>query len=111
MSDKLVSDWAGKLAGAFLSCRDMGHVWKPFTARYVPEDRYYIRTLRCSRCHTERIQELTLAGMIGRSWYKYPDGYAAPEGFGHLTGEDRGALRAESVVRYLTKVGGLPHGA
>lgn len=101
--DRELSDWISKLRGAFLECRDMGHVWRPFTARFVDADRVYLRTLRCQRCHTERVQELTMAGMIGRSWYKYADGYTAPEGVGHLTGEDRGALRAESIVRFIDR--------
>lgn len=101
--DRELSDWIGRLRGAFLECRDMGHVWRPFTARFVDAERVYLRTLRCQRCHSERVQELTMAGMIGRSWYKYADGYTAPDGVGHLTGEDRGALRAESIVRFIDR--------
>jgi hypothetical protein len=103
MARKEVVDWAGKLRGSFLACRDMGHVWHPFTARYVDADRVYLRTLRCNRCKTERVQELSMTGLIFRSWYKYPDGYAAPDGTGHLLAEDRGSLRAESIVRYIER--------
>ena len=82
----------------FLLCRDLGHNWRPWGAQWVPEDNLYNRTLRCTRCKTQRHQELSVRGEVVRSWYDYADGYQH-KGLGRIEGEGRNALRLESIVR------------
>lgn len=100
-----VAEWSHDLSDNYLLCRDLGHTWRPFNARWDPEQDGYIRVLRCSRCKTERSQLLSATGMVDSGSYDYPDGYQAPPGTGRLTGEGRGALRLESVMRLIDKNG------
>lgn len=96
-----VSSWSHHLPDDFLLCRDLGHLWRPFTARYNPEVHAYERTMRCGRCKTDREQTLSLRGEVLRGHYTYTEGYQAPAGQGRLTGDARGALRIESVTRLI----------
>ena len=95
-----VEQWAHTLKQTWLLCRELGHTWKPFTARYVPEQRAYERTLRCPRCATERRQVLDGSGHVVSSSYVHPDGYLH-KGLGRVTGEGRDALRLESLHRFI----------
>lgn len=96
-----ISRWSRGLPDDFLLCRDLGHLWRPYTARFNPEENCYDRTMRCGRCHTERRQTLSLRGEVLSGHYDYAEGYTAPKGQGRLTGNARGALRIESVVRLI----------
>ena len=100
---RTVAKWSHDLPDEFLLCRDIGHQWRPYTARYVPADNAYERTIRCGRCTTERHQSISLQGEITSGGYHYADGYVAPRGQGRLTGRARGALRLESVARLIGK--------
>lgn len=98
---RTVARWSHDLSDEFLLCRDIGHQWRPFTARFVPALNAYQRTLRCGRCTTERRQTVSLTGEISSGGYAYAEGYVAPRGQGRLTGRARGALRLESIGRLI----------
>lgn len=83
-----------------LQCRDFGHSWRPFEARYIPARRQYDERLRCARCDTIRIRLLDSRGAQLASHYDYADGYLV-KGLGRLTGEDRDALRLAGVQLLL----------
>lgn len=98
-----VESWKQGLPEEFLSCRDYGHLWRPLTARYVPDGGgAYERTMRCGRCQAERTQTLSGSGSILGGGYDYPEGYVAPSGVGRLGTEARDSLRLESVLRLLS---------
>lgn len=99
---KDVAQWAEELTASYLECRELGHLWRPFAARWVPEDRYYERVLRCTRCKTKRVQTLSRRGEVVLSHYVYPDGYQS-NGMGRIVGDGRDALRLESLTRFLSK--------
>jgi hypothetical protein len=87
-----------------LECRDVGHLWRPWTAREVHDQqlgRHWERTLRCTRCRAARTQLLTAQGAIVSNRYTYPDDYLR-KGLGRIAGEGRDALRAESLRRHTT---------
>lgn len=97
-----VESWKQGLSEEFLSCRDYGHLWRPLSARYNPDENGYERVMRCGRCLTERTQALTASGGIVQGHYDYPEGYVAPSGLGRLGTEARDSLRLESVLRLLS---------
>ena len=99
--DRDVGRWARELPDAALTCRDVGHYWRPFTASWEPESRSYYRVLRCGRCKTERHQLLDSRGHPVKGHYVYPDRYLAPPGTGRLVGDERDTLRLESVLRVM----------
>lgn len=96
-----VKAFAESLPDKYLECREMNHIWKPFTGRYIEGG--ILRILKCPRCKTEKHQEITLSGALMRSWYKHPEGYLH-EGLGRIAGNGRDALRVESLARFMTKV-------
>lgn len=99
--DTDVAAWARTLTDAALTCRDVGHYWRPFSASWDPESRSYYRVLRCGRCRTERHQLLDARGHPVRGHYVYPEHYLAPAGTGRLVGGERDTLRLEAIVRVL----------
>jgi hypothetical protein len=100
---KAVASWSEDLPDSFLMCRDMGHTWRPYRAKFNPEENGYDRVLRCGRCKTERQQTISMSGMILTGHYSYPEGYQAPPGTGRIDGEGRGAMRLESTLRLISK--------
>lgn len=84
----------------YLQCRDFGHSWRPYTARWDARENAYRTELRCSRCKTIRVRWIGPRGQQLDSRYDYSDGYLV-KGIGRLTGSDRDALRLESVLRVL----------
>ena len=100
-----VAAWSEDLPDSYLMCRDIGHTWRPYTARVNPQGGYD-RALRCSRCKTTRTQTLNSRGMPVSSHYTYPDGYQSPAGTGRIDGEGRGALRLASTLRLIAKDAG-----
>lgn len=102
---KAVSAWSETLPDKYLLCRDLGHTWRPYTARIDDEGTGYIRVMRCARCKTEREQALDRRGLVQSGGYHYPDGYQAPAGTGRLAADGRGALRLESTLRLIQKNG------
>lgn len=95
-----VAEFAESLPERFLHCRELGHTWRPFTAGRH-RDGGFERVLRCTRCRTRRVQEISSRGMVVSNKYIHPDGYLH-KGFGRIVGEGRGLLRLESLKR-LTK--------
>jgi len=89
----------------FIACRDYGHVWQPFTAHWYARDRYYRQELKCPRCGTIRVRELTEYGHPVTQAYEYQDGYRLPSGFGYLTQAERDAVRLRSVLQVLQGTG------
>jgi hypothetical protein len=97
-----VQRWAERLSQSYLYCRTFGHTWKPWTARWVPEERCYEQIIRCSRCKNERFQLLNRYGEVVKNWYRYPHGYLH-KALGRITGEGKGALRLEALKRQIAK--------
>lgn len=98
-----VEEFAGKLSISFLQCRELGHIWKPWGAKFDEEHKVFERSLRCPRCKTKRMETLSLRGAKLKSHYEYPEGYTT-DGLGRIVGEGRDALRVESITRTLTSV-------
>lgn len=99
-----VREWAHGLSQSYLLCRELGHNWRPHTARWVTEDQCFERSLRCTRCKTERRQVLSSRGAVASSHYVYPDGYQTHQ-MGRIAGDSRDALRLESINRTLESKG------
>jgi hypothetical protein len=93
-----------RMADKHLSCRDFGHMWKPYQARYIPQRKHYEERLMCERCKTVRVRFLTNTGAQLGNAYLYPDGYTL-EGFGRMTGADRDAVRFASLQMVLEMSG------
>ena len=83
-----------------LLCRDFGHMWRPFQARYIPQRKQYEERLLCQRCKTVRVRLLTNTGAQLGNAYVYPDGYTM-SGYGRLSGTDRDAVRLASLQTVL----------
>ncbi len=99
-----VEEFAAHLTISHLQCREMGHNWRAWVARYDEEHNAYERALRCTRCRTERWETIGLSGAKLGTHYKYPDGYQS-QGIGRIVGEGRDALRLESLTRTLVSAG------
>jgi hypothetical protein len=97
--------WANHLPEAYLECRDLSHDPRPYTAKWYPRERVYVRVLRCSRCKTLRTQMLSETGHILSSHYGYEKGYLAPPGTGRLTGDERARIRLITVMNQLGEEG------
>jgi hypothetical protein len=98
--DAFVAD----LSDRVLHCRELGHVWKPMTARWDREASCYDRRLRCTSCRTVRVQLLTGSGHAVSNRYIYPDGYLA-KGSAHNLNRD--AFRLEALTRFLQTTEGV----
>lgn len=95
--------FASQLTDRLLSCRELGHVWRPYTVEVVRERRRiggYVRVMRCAQCKTERHQTLDSRGGVVSNHYRYADGYLAA----HVEpGFTRDAFRLEAVTRWVAK--------
>ena len=91
--------YAKGLATSRLRCREMGHSWRPWVARWDDEHNSFQRALKCSRCQTERWEYIGRTGAKLGCYYKYPDGYQCD--LGRIVGEGRDALRLEIMTREL----------
>ena len=110
-SKRRITDWAEELPERFLQCRDFGHSWRPWAVRFDREFNSYERSLRCSRCRSERHESLGMSGAKSSRGYTYPEGYQAPPGTGHLVLADRDELRIASIQRLITSPELLTRGA
>jgi len=90
----------GQMRLDHLQCRDFGHSWRPYTARWAEADKCYESVLRCQRCSTLRLRYLSSRGDLVSSRYDYADGYLIA-GMGRLDGADRAQIRLESVLRVM----------
>lgn len=96
-----IPKWVEQLPDTFLLCRDLGHHWADYQARFVKSDNVYERVLSCSRCATQRIQTLSVSGHVLGGHYTYTRGYLAPKGEGPHGGGDRDTLRLASITRLM----------
>jgi hypothetical protein len=96
-----VEVFAEGLSNQFLHCRELGHLWRPYSGGRYEENGGFSRILKCHRCKTKREQEIDNRGLILSNKYIYPEGYQV-EGLGRIVGEGRGVLRLQSMIR-LTK--------
>ena len=85
-----------------VQCRDFGHSWRPFHARWIPADNLYESQLRCSRCTTIRTRFLSRTGEQLSSGYDYAEGYTT-KGLGRLSGSDRNVIRLQSIQSVLVQ--------
>ena len=70
---------------AHLECRDLGHNWRHHHDERTTSTRgvviEFVRTLRCTRCKTERVEVIALPSLRRiRVGYAYPDGYRMQAG-------------------------------
>ena len=89
----------------YLACRELGHQWDGWTARYSPESKYVIeRTLKCQRCEAEKDQQMSARDgcILWTGTFRYPEGYLF-KGIGRLDTEMRGTVRLASVTHTLIK--------
>ena len=93
-----VGVWARGLTQTYRQCRDFGHAWAAYTARWDKEVKAFHRVLRCARCETERSQWVSQTGSLGSNSYYYPDGYSAPKGVGRLTADERAEIRLMGIL-------------
>jgi len=93
--------FASGLSNRVLSCRELGHVWVPWTVEVVKERRRvggYLRIMKCRQCRAERHQVLdSRCGVVSNS-YRYPDGYLAKNVEAGVT---RDVFRLEAINRWL----------
>jgi hypothetical protein len=85
----------------FVQCRDFGHSWRPFSARWLPFENCFQSVLRCARCSTTRTRYLGPRGQLQTAHYEYADGYQLPPGAGHLSSSDRDQIRLASIQAVL----------
>ena len=85
---------------SFVQCRDFGHSWRPYTARWSAADNAYQSQLQCQRCKALRVRWLSRTGHQLGGQYDYPEGYLV-KGMGRLTGTDRDVIRLQSVLAVL----------
>lgn len=93
-----VRDFAAGLTQNQLECRDVGHIWKHWTAAWSGHEGCFHRVLRCSRCRTEREQRLSDKGVVLSNSYHYADGYTHA-GLGRIAGDAKDLLRLASVTK------------
>lgn len=95
-----IASFAEELPDEFLLCREMGHRWLPHDAE-EHRDGSFTRVLRCPRCKTRKVQDISARGVIERTQYRHPEGYLH-EGMGRIAGDGRGVLRLASIRRTIT---------
>lgn len=95
--------WASGLSQEYLLCRDTSvhHSWEPHNARFDKKLSKYVRVLRCSRCGTQKEQQVDMDGYTGRTRTDYADGYLRPHGAGRMKREDNATIRVESLLRTI----------
>lgn len=84
-----------------VQCRDFGHSWRPYSARWIASYNSYESQLICNRCKTIRTRFLSRTGALTNSNYDYADGYLV-KGMGRLTGNDRDTIRLASILAVLS---------
>lgn len=86
----------------YVQCRDFGHSWRPYHAKWWPKENAYESQLRCPRCGCVRTRWLSRTGSQIGSAYDYPDGYQM-KGLGRLSGTDRDVIRLQSILSVLVE--------
>jgi len=95
-----LDDALGKMNADYIQCRDFGHSWRPFTARWMQSENAYESQLKCTRCTTVRTRWLSRTGEQLTGQYNYADGYLV-KGMGRLTGTDRDKVRLRSILAVI----------
>lgn len=96
-----VETFAAGLSDKILACRELGHYWRPFAVEYDAKAKSYERTLRCSRCRTQRHQFLSREGHVLSNRYTYSEGYLATDV--EKWGASRDVFRLEAITRAVTE--------
>lgn len=96
-----LEDFIGRMSAGFLDCRDMGHTWRPWGARWHGDAAGFERVLRCGRCKTERVQIVTRFGSVISNRYRYPEGYVTPKLDEEHPRITRDQFRLESIARFV----------
>lgn len=84
-----------------VQCRDFGHSWRPYSARWLPSYNSYESQLQCMRCKTVRTRFLSRTGEQLNNNYDYAEGYLV-KGMGRLTGHDRDVIRLASILAVIS---------
>jgi len=92
-----LQDAVAKMELAYVQCRDFGHSWRPYSARWLQAYNSYESQLQCQRCKTVRTRFLSATGSQLSGGYDYADGYLV-KGMGRLTGSDRDVIRLASIT-------------
>ena len=101
---KAAQEAAEHLKPQHLECREMGHIWRPWSVRWVPDHLTLERILRCTRCRSKKKQEVDRNGtLISRGGYEYADGYSLD--IGRIAGGAKDALRLVSILRQVETIG------
>lgn len=79
----------------FLVCRTIGHSWDDNPGASFVTIFNWALPLRCTRCSSERIDYLNLAGEVMSRRYIYPDGYKVA---GTRQGDRVGRLQARQEM-------------
>jgi len=90
------------MAFEHIQCRDFGHSWRPYSARWMPTFNQYESQLMCARCKTIRTRFMSRTGALLDSKYDYADGYTV-KGLGRLSGVDRDVIRLQSILGVLVE--------
>jgi hypothetical protein len=86
----------------YVQCRDFGHSWRPYHAKWWPKENAYESQLRCARCSCVRTRWLSRTGSQIGGAYDYPAGYQM-KGLGRLSGTDRDVIRLQSILSVLVE--------
>ncbi len=89
-----------QLKDEHLQCRDFGHSWRDYTARWLPKERVYDVVLECTRCKGKKNRTLSARGERLSTSYTYQDGYQI-KGAGRLDQAARDEIRLLSVTKLV----------
>lgn len=111
MSDVLSPEqFASGLKTQWLACRELGHLWKPYTVQVIHTGsqrrgraRGYVRTMKCRQCTSFRVQVLDSRACVLSNSYRYAEGYLAT---GVEVGVSRDVFRLEAVTRFIEEDAG-----
>jgi hypothetical protein len=102
-----VERFAASLNSKMLACRELHHLWVPWTVEVVHAGQGkrarvggYVRVMRCRQCKSERRQILDSRGHVVANGYRYTDGYLASN-VARGVDRSRDAFRLEAVVRFV----------
>lgn len=97
-----LDSFAHDLSDAYLACRDLGHVWRPYRGSFDESSGVFERELRCRSCKTIRRQTVTARGHVLANRYTHSEGYLASNV--EQTGDrSRDTFRVEAITRFLNK--------
>lgn len=97
--DEMSESWSDEV----LACRSgfMSHNFGPYDAVLNKRYKYWRVTLRCPRCTTRKMYDMTIHGVVLNTWYNHPPGYLSKKG--RILGEGKELVRVKAVERLFTK--------